>query len=157
MSGKTKTWTERLHDGKAHQVKPAPINIAGMKAGQIMLVPTALMVDAFIRTLPKGRSLSARQLRNAMAAAHGAEVTCPITTGFHLRTVAEAAWEALAGGTPVHRLTPVWRVLPPDSLTLKKLSFDSAFIRHQREVEGLDTEPVAGRAAAEARRRSSRI
>jgi hypothetical protein len=92
MSGKTKTWAERLHDGKAHAVKPAPIDIAGMKVGQIMLVPTALMVDAFIRTLPKGRSLSARQLREAMAAAHGAEVTCPITTGFHLRTVAEAAW-----------------------------------------------------------------
>ena len=143
MSAKPrKTWSERLHDGTAHQIKPAPIDIAGMKAGQIMLVPTALMVDAFIRTLPKGRSLSAQQLREAMAAAHGAEVTCPITTGFHLRTVAEAAWEALAGGTPVGRLTPVWRVLPPDSLTLKKLSFDSAFIRHQREAEGLDTVPA---------------
>ena len=149
MSAKPKkTWSERLHDGTAHQIKPAPIDIAGMKAGQIMLVPTALMVDAFIRTLPKGRSLSAQQLREAMAAAHGAEVTCPITTGFHLRTVAEAAWEALAGGTPVGRLTPVWRVLPPDSLTLKKLSFDSAFIRHQREAEGLDTEPAASPANA---------
>jgi hypothetical protein len=156
MNRKTKTWTERLHDAKAHQVKPAPIDIAGMKAGQIMLVPTALMVDVFIRTLPNGRSLSARQLRDALAAAHGAEVTCPITTGFHLRTVAEAAWEALAGGTPVHRLTPVWRVLPPDSLTLKKLSFDSAFIRHQRELEGLDTGPVAGRSSTETHRTSRR-
>lgn len=91
-----------------------------------------------------------------MAAAHGAEVTCPIATGFHLRTVAEAAWEALAGGAPVHRLTPVWRVLPPDSLTLKKLSFDNAFVQHQRELEGLDTEPVAGRAAAAPRRTSAR-
>ena len=143
MSSRKKTWAERLHGGKPHQIKPAPIDIAGMKAGQIMLVPTALMVDAFIRTLPRGRSLSARQLRDAMAAAHGAEVSCPITTGFHLRTVAEAVWEALAGGTPVGRLAPVWRVLPPDSLMLKKLSFDSAFIRHQREAEGLDTEPAA--------------
>lgn len=156
MSGKTKTWTERLHDGKAHAVKPAPIDIAGMKAGQIMLVPTALMVDAFIRTLPKGRSLSARQLREAMAAAQGAEVTCPITTGFHLRTVAEAAWEALAGGAPIRSLTPVWRVLPPDSLTLKKLSFDNAFIQQQREAEGLDAEPAAGHATARSRRVSRR-
>jgi hypothetical protein len=145
MKGQKRTWAERLHDGKAHQVKPAPIAIAGMKAGQIMLVPTALMVDAFIRTLPQGRSLSARQLRDAMAAAHGAEVTCPITTGFHLRTVAEAMWEALADGTPVARLTPVWRVLPPDSPTLRKLSFDSAFIGRQRGAEGLDAETPAGR------------
>lgn len=157
MSRLKKSWAERLHGGKPHQIKPAPIDIAGMKAGQIMLVPTALMVDAFIRTLPRGRSLSARQLRAEMAAAHGAEVTCPITTGFHLRTVAEAAWEALADGTPIARVTPVWRVLPPDSLTLKKLSFDSAFIRHQREAEGLDTEqpePTAGAPARRASRRS---
>jgi hypothetical protein len=137
MSGK-KSWAARLHDGKPPVVKPAPVSIAGMKAGQIMLVPSALLVDAFIRTVPAGRSLSARQLREAMAAQHGAEVTCPITTGFHLRTVAEAAWEALAAGTSLHRLAPVWRVLPPDSATLKKLSFDHRFIQRQRELEGLD-------------------
>ena len=62
-----------------------------MQAGQIMLVPTALRVDAFYPHAAERRSLSARQLRDAMAAAHGAEVTCLITTGFHLRTVAEAA------------------------------------------------------------------
>jgi hypothetical protein len=133
-----KSWAERLHDGKAHQVKPAPISIAGMKAGQLMLVPSALTVDEFIRGIPRGRSMNAKQLRQCMAAAHGAEVTCPITTGFHLRTVAEAAWEAHANGVPLHRLTPVWRVLPPDSPTLKKLSFDTRFIATQREVERLD-------------------
>ena len=42
MSAKPKkTWAERLQGGKPHQIKPAPIDIAGMKAGQIMLVPTA--------------------------------------------------------------------------------------------------------------------
>ncbi len=133
-----KTWTQRLHDGKTHEVKPAPISIAGMKAGQIMLVPTARLVDDFIQGIPAGRSMNAKQLRQALAAAHGAEVTCPITTGFHLRTVAESMWEALGNGTPVHRLTPVWRVLPADSATLKKLSFDIRFIQRQRELEGLD-------------------
>ncbi len=152
MSSRKQTWTDRLQDARPHQVKPAPIDIAGMKAGQIMLVPSALMVDAFIRTLPRGRSLSARELRAAMAAAHGAEVTCPITTGFHLRTVAEAAWEALAAGTPISHLAPVWRVLPPDSLTLKKLSFDTAFIRQQREDEGLDRKPAVNGARSAARR-----
>lgn len=139
MNGK-KTWTQRLHDGKAHEVKPAPISIAGMKAGQLMLVPTARMVDAFIRSIPMGRSMNAKELRQAMATAHGAEVTCPITTGFHLRTVAEATWEALSNGVPIHSLTPVWRVLPTDSSTLKKVSFDVRFVRRQRELEGLDAE-----------------
>ena len=133
-----KTWAQRLHDGKAPEVKPAPISIAGMKAGQIMLVPSAPLVDEFIRRIPAGHSMTAPELRLAMAAEHGAQVSCPITTGFHLRTVAEAMWEALASGTPIDRLTPVWRVLPAGSLTLPKLSFDTAFVRHQRALEGLD-------------------
>ena len=139
MSGK-KTWAQRLNDGKAHEVKPAPISIAGMKAGQLMLVPTARMVDEFIQGIPTGRSMNAKELRQAMATAQGAEVTCPITMGFHLRTVAEATWEALANGTPIDHLTPVWRVLPPESPTLKKVSFDIRFIRRQRQLEGLDAE-----------------
>ena len=132
-----KTWTDKLADPRPPVVKPAPIAIAGMKAGQIMLVPTAAQVDAYIRTIPRGRSMDTKALRTALAAANGAEVTCPITMGFHLRTVAEAAWEALARGTPIEKLTPVWRVLDAASATLSKLSFDTAFIRERRELEGL--------------------
>lgn len=132
-----KTWTEKLADPRPHVVKPAPMAIAGMKAGQLMLVPTPRLVDDFIRTIPRGRALELKGLRAALAAAHGAEVTCPITMGFHLRTVAEAAWEARANGTPLARITPVWRVLDAASPTLPKLSFDTAFIRDQRAAEGL--------------------
>jgi hypothetical protein len=32
-----KTWTEKLNSGGSHEVKPAPINIAGIKAGEFML------------------------------------------------------------------------------------------------------------------------
>jgi hypothetical protein len=136
MSAK-RTWTDRLNDGRPHEVKRAPIGIAGMKAGQWMLVPTARQIDTFIRSIPRGQGMTARELRNAMAQAHGAEVTCPITTGFHLRTVAEAAWEALCDGAPVAHITPVWRVLPAGAPTLTKLSFDARFIAAQRELEGL--------------------
>ena len=85
-----KAWTDKLANPRPHVVKPAPINIAGTKAGQLMLVPTARLVDGFIRSIPSGRSVGLRALR-ALAAAHGTEVCCPITTGFHMRTVAEAA------------------------------------------------------------------
>ncbi len=132
-----KTWTEKLADLRPHVVKPAPISIAGMRAGQLMLVPTARLVDDFIRDIPRGRSMNARALRAALAAAHGAEVCCPITTGFHVRTVAEAAWEALGNGTPISKVTPVWRVLDAASPTLARLSFDTAFIRDRRAFERL--------------------
>ena len=131
-------WTDRLRDDKPHEVKPAPISIAGMRKGQLMLVPSARLVDAFVRTVKRGHSMDARQLRAALAAAHGAQVCCPITTGFHLRTVAEAVGEALARGVAITRVTPVWRVLPPGATTLGKLSYDPALLLRQRRLEGLD-------------------
>ena len=102
-----KTWTEKLADPRPHVVKPAPIDIAGMRAGQVMLVPTAALIDAFIRRIPRGESVDVKTLRARLARAHGAEVTCPITTGFHIRTVAEAAWSSSATtGRHLCRLAP---------------------------------------------------
>lgn len=131
-----KSWTEKLDFGSP-QVKPAPIDIAGMKAGEIMLVPTARQVDDFIRTLPKGKDMDVRTLRHAMAKQHGAEVTCPITTGFHLRTVAEAAYEMYQQTGDVNAITPFWRVLNTQTPTVSRLSFGTAFVTQQRQREGL--------------------
>ena len=58
------TWTEKLSSSKPHEVKPAPIDIAGMKAGQIMLVPSPRIVDDFIRAIPEGESMDIRTLRS---------------------------------------------------------------------------------------------
>ncbi len=132
-----KTWTENLNSGGPHEVKPAPMSIAGMRAGEIMLVPTARQVDEFIRTLPKGKHMDVKALRKSMARQHGAEVTCPITTGFHLRTVAEAAYEAYQRSGDLEGITPFWRVLDARTPTVSKLSFGTAFVIEQREREGL--------------------
>jgi hypothetical protein len=136
MKSKT-TWSEKLNSPKRHEVKPAPINIAGMKAGQIMLVPTAKIVDDFIRTIPKGVSMDVKTLRAKLARKYKAEVTCPITTGYHLKTVAEAAFEAHQQGAKLREITPIWRVLDQSTPTTKRLSYDPAFIMDQRAREGL--------------------
>jgi hypothetical protein len=132
-----KTWTEKLNSDVSPVVKSVPINIAGMKKRQVMLIPTPKLVDQFIRKIPKGKSIDVKTLREKLAAAHDAEVTCPITMGFHVRTVAEAAYESFKEGVPMTKLTPIWRVLDEESPTTKKLSFDSAFITQQRAIEGL--------------------
>lgn len=134
-----KSWSERLSDPRPHQVKPAPMDIAGMKKGEIMLVPTARLVDAFIRAIPKGQSMDVPTLRAKLARRHKAQVTCPITTGFHLRTVAEAAWEEHQRGTPLSRITPFWRVLDAKTPTTAKLSFGAAEVARRRAAEGLPT------------------
>lgn len=41
------SWTEKLHASQTYEVKPAPTAIAGMKGGQMMLVPSANIIDAF--------------------------------------------------------------------------------------------------------------
>jgi hypothetical protein len=132
-----KTWTEKLNGDASPVVKPLTINIAGMKKGQLMLIPTPKMIDQFIRKIPKGKSIDVKTLRAKLASAHDAEVTCPVTVGFHLRTVAKAAYESFNEGTPMAKLTPIWRVLDAKSPTTKKLSYDSAFIIEQRAAEGL--------------------
>jgi hypothetical protein len=132
----TANWADKLRDGRLHQVKPVPINIAGMKKGQVMLVPSARIVETFIRRLPEGRLLDTRELRARLARKYRAEVTCPITMGFILRIVAEAAWEARQAGAVKGDITPVWRVLDDDSLTLKKLpKAAAAFFRARRAEE----------------------
>jgi hypothetical protein len=134
---KRKSWTDKLKSAKPHEVKPAPMDFAGMRKGEIMLVPSPQIIDAFIRELPRGRSMDVGTLRRELARRHGAEITCPITTGILLRMVAEAACEAHEQGVSIKEITPVWRVIAEDAPLLKKLFFGPAFILEQRRAEAL--------------------
>jgi len=132
-----KTWTEKFNSQQTHQVKPAPIDIAGMKKGEIMLIPTPKIIDAFIAKIPRGSSMDVKTLRTKLAKTYKAEVTCPITTGFHLRAVAEVALEKLKGGAKLTEITPFWRVLDENAPTTAKLSCGAAFVMKQRKAEGI--------------------
>ena len=136
---KARIWTDRLNDPRPHAVKPAPIDIAGMKAGEIMLVPTPRMVDAFIRAIPFGKGMDVKTLRQKLARKYKAEVTCPITMGYHLRTVAEAAWEAHQGGAKISEITPFWRVLDDATPTTSRLACGVDFVIRQRRKEKIGT------------------
>ncbi|OEO29428.1 hypothetical protein VW23_025750 [Devosia insulae DS-56] len=130
-----KSWTEKLNAPAEPVVKPAPISIAGMRAGQIMLVPTARMIADFMSAIPPGQTVDTKAMRRALAERHHAEVTCPIYTGYHLRTVAEAALEAYAAGMPVEAITPFWRVLDDTSPTTDRLPNGPAFVATRRAAE----------------------
>lgn len=133
-----KSWIEKFESCKQHQVKTLDKNIAGMKAGQVMLIPSAQIVDLMINAIPKGKGMDVIELREKLAKKYKAEVTCPISTGFIMRMVAEAAFEKLNAGGSLKSMTPIWRVLDKDSKTLPKLSFDTDFIFQQRQLEKLD-------------------
>jgi hypothetical protein len=132
-----KSWADKL-DAGAPVVKPTPRTVGDVVEGQAMLVPTARQVDDFIRSIPAGVKMDVRALRTALAIEHGAEVSCPVYTGYHLRTVAEAANEAIQRGMPLADVTPFWRVLDDSTPTTGRLTFGTDLLRRQRASEGLD-------------------
>jgi hypothetical protein len=130
-----KSWTEKLNTAAEPVVKPAPVSIAGMRAGQVMLVPTTRMIADFMSAIPPGHTVDILSMRRELAARHHAEVTCPIYTGYHLRTVAEAALEAHSAGMPAEAITPFWRVLDEQSPTTGRLPNGVAFVAARRAAE----------------------
>jgi hypothetical protein len=131
-----KSWLEKRDLAKPYEIKTLAINISGMKAGQIILLPSPQIVDAAISAIPYGGSMDIPTLRKNLAAQFNAEVTCPVTMGFQLRIVAEAAFEAFNQGLEI--VTPVWRVLDQHTPTFHKVSFDPTFLLQQRKNEGIE-------------------
>lgn len=138
MKRARRSWAEKLADPTPAVVKRMPRDFGGLRRGEIVLVPSVRQVDDFIRAIPAGERRSIAELRQALALKEGAEVTCPVYTGYHLRTVAEAACEAYRAGADLAAITPVWRVLDARAPTLAKLSrADAAFLARRRAAEGL--------------------
>ena len=138
MAKAKRTWTDKLNDATPYEVKRMPRDFGGLKKGELVLVPSVRIVDDFIRSIPAGERMSVAELRQALALRHGAKVTCPVYTGYHLRTVAEAAYEAYRAGAKLQAITPVWRVLDASARTVGKLSAaNAAFLAKRRANEGL--------------------
>ena len=132
-----KTWQQKLDIDQQPQVKKSEKDFAGIRNGQLMLIPTPRMVDAYIRQIPRGKQVDPQTMRRDLAAENHAEVTCPLTTGIFIRIAAEAAWEQYQKGTPLKQLTPFWRVINEKSPTAKKLSFGTEFLKKMRDGERL--------------------
>jgi hypothetical protein len=131
-------WTAKLHANPEPEVRPMPKARMGLQKGEMCLLPSARLVDDFIRAIPKGKSVNILELRQRLARQYKAEGTCPVHLGYHLRTVAEAACEARDLGAKPGQITPVWRVLDDKAPTLGKLSAENAaWIRKRRIQEGL--------------------
>lgn len=134
---KRKTWVEKLNIDRGPVVEKADKDFAGIKTGQMMLIPTPKIVDAYIRQIPKGRQTDILTLRKDLAAEYHAEVTCPLTTGIFIRIAAEAAYEEYEKGKPLNKITPFWRVISEKSPAAKKLTFGTKFLIEQRKNEGI--------------------
>jgi len=134
---KRKTWAEKLNIDRKPVLEKVERDFAGIKMGQMMLIPTPKIVDAYIHQIPKGQQVNTENIRNDLAAEYHAEVTCPLTTGIFIRIVAEAAYEEYEKGKALNKITPFWRVISEKSPTAKKLTFGTKFLKEQRQKEGI--------------------
>jgi len=106
---KSKTpWREKLERPQAPKIVPVPPKMTQFGKGT-MLIPTPKLVDRLIRKIPKGKLVTVGEIRRKLARDHGANVTCPLTTGIFVRIVAEAANEESLNRSL--RVTPYWRVV----------------------------------------------
>lgn len=130
-----KSATEKLKQKKDKKKVILDKDFAGIKAGQLMLVGTPQMIDAYIRKIPKGKFKSMRQLRNELARRNKCDATCPVSTAIFVRISAEAALEDLENGAALTDITPFWRVVAPEDKMVAKLNVDEHWISQQRQSE----------------------
>lgn len=132
---KKKTWLDKLNESKQpHKVKLEKA-FAGIPAESILFIPSPKLIDEYIQHIGFGKRVDTKTLREDLALKHGAEYTCPVTTGIFLRIVAEANYEKLQQGISLEEITPFWRVIEPNSALAKKLTFGQEFLIQQIDNE----------------------
>jgi len=136
-TSKRKTWLQKLYNGRKPEVKVLQKSFADIEAGEKMLIPTPQLVDAYIRSIPKGKETTMAQMRKDLAAEYHADKTCPLASGIFLRIVAEAAHEEMLHGKRTSKITPYWRIMDEKTTTAKKLTVGMEFLKEQRKKEKL--------------------
>ena len=131
-----KTWKQKLEGVRPAHVETLEKPFGGAPPGAKMLVATPRLVDDYMRSVPEGEVRTIARMRLDLAAAHGADLTCPLSTGIFARIAAEAALEEVEAGAKPAEVTPFWRVIDPKSPLAKKLSCGSAFIESHQAAEG---------------------
>jgi hypothetical protein len=140
MPRTAKTWADKRQAKSPHTVT-LDKDFAGVPKGSRLLISSPLQMEDYLRTqVPVGTVKEIQQVRRELAALHGADATCPVSTSLFLRTVAEAAWDEIEGGKAASDVVPFWRVVDPKSPLAKKLRAGSHWIEQQRLAEARGTE-----------------
>jgi alkylated DNA nucleotide flippase Atl1 len=134
LSSRT-SWREKLDKPQEPKVVTVPPKMSRFGQGT-MLIPTPKLVDALIRTIPKGKVATVSELRRKLARDFKADVACPLTTGIFVRIAAEAAEEDREQGRK--RITPYWRVVKDDGTFNPKLPGGVALQIQRLRAEGFE-------------------
>lgn len=110
MAKPRKTWREKLFDSKD---LPKVSKIEGKMSKRwgegTCAIPAPVEVNEIMKSVPKGRLITTKEIQTAIAAKHDATMACPICCGIFSWIAAHAADEAETEGAK--RITPYWRTL----------------------------------------------
>lgn len=136
MPAKPRSWKDKMERARSPHTVTLDKDFAGVPAGSRLLISCPMQLEAYLRQhLRPGQVQPIQQVRRELAALHGADATCPVSTAIFLRTVAEAAWDQIEAGVPTSEVAPFWRVVEPKSPLARKLRAGSDWIARQREAE----------------------
>ena len=129
-----KSWREKLENAHESRIVPIPPKMQKQLGKGTLLIPKPLDVDALIKKVPSGKVITLTALREKLARAAGADVTCAMVAGMFVRIVAEAAEEDVKAGKS--RVTPYWRVVRDDGTLFEKLPGGPVAQADHLEAEG---------------------
>jgi hypothetical protein len=143
MTRARKSWHEKLEKPVAGLPKVADVPDKWVKTmgGRRVLVPTPMMVDELVRTVPRRKLITVGQIRQRLAQPFQADSTCPLTTGIFLRIISEAAEEDRQAGK--EQITPYWRVVKDDGSLNPK--FPGGVEAHAQKLREEGHEIVSGK------------
>jgi hypothetical protein len=95
----------------------------GRSQTQSVLIPSEGMVADALRAAPPGRLSDLTELRRTLAAQHGADACCPVTTQRHLVRISQDG------------SAPFWRVIDPDRPFARRMAGGPDRIREQLAAE----------------------
>ena len=109
-----KTFNDKLHGSRD---LPKVIIVedeaeAKRLGGHTMIIPSPLQYDAVMKLIPKGKVVTATEIRAFLAKRGNADFACPLATGIFVNIVANASRERENDGSG--DATPYWRTLKKD-------------------------------------------
>jgi len=139
-----KSWQEKLADSK-DLPKVVEINDKMSKrwGTGTVVIPAPKEVDEIMKQVPKGKLITASQVRAILAQKHGATIGCPLTTGIFAWIAAHAAEEAATEGK--QDITPYWRTLKSSGELNEKYPGGAESQAARLRKEGHTIEPGKGK------------
>lgn len=135
MPKRRKSWSEKLKDSKD---LPRVEKITGKMSKRwgtgTVVIPAPMDVDDMMRKVPRGKLITIKEIRPALARKYGATIGCPLTTGIFAWVAANAAEDERKKGRK--DITPYWRTLKTGGVINPKYPGGVEAQKRLLEIEG---------------------